>query len=302
VRELYEAGLVEDALDDQRLREDERIRYDRQLRYFGDVIAPKGSRARCQERLRDARVVVLGLGGLGSWAVYGLACAGVGEIDGVDGDDVELSNLNRQILYGEQDIGTAKAGAAASRLAAFNSASRFRGIARMLRSADDVEEVIAGADFVIDAVDWPPHEIERWINTACFRLRIPYLTMSQFPPLVRIGPTYIPGVTGCWTCQEQDIRDRFPLFDAVAAQRASRPSPAATFGPACGLVGSQAALEVVHHLSGVCDPVTAGRAFVFDLRSFAVSSHEAPRLPGCPTCAPPATPYRPSRTRGSSSA
>ena len=102
----------------------DRARYDRQLRYFGDLAPGATPPSEYQRRLREARVALLGLGGLGSWAAYALACCGVGELVLVDGDRVEESNFNRQILYRERDIGRLKAEAAAEALAAFNSACR----------------------------------------------------------------------------------------------------------------------------------------------------------------------------------
>src|SRR5688572_19958668 len=117
-------GLLEDAGAYDALTDSERGRYDRQLRYFADV-APDGvSAPGCQVRLREARVVVLGVGGLGSWAALSLACCGVGELTVFDGDVVELSNLNRQVLYAEDDIGRPKAAVAAAALRRFNPGIR----------------------------------------------------------------------------------------------------------------------------------------------------------------------------------
>jgi hypothetical protein len=101
---LAEAELLDDAADDELVTARERTRHDRQLRYFSEV-GGAAAPSECQRRLRDSRVVMLGAGGLGSWASYGLACCGVGELVLVDHDRVEESNFNRQILYRERDVG-----------------------------------------------------------------------------------------------------------------------------------------------------------------------------------------------------
>jgi bacteriocin biosynthesis cyclodehydratase domain-containing protein len=284
VGQLWDLGVVEDAATDERLGDAGVRRYDRQLRYFGDVAPPGVPRADYQARLECARVVVLGLGGLGGFAAWGLATAGVGTIVGVDGDVVEPSNFNRQVLYREEDLGKGKAETAARAISAFNSGIAFEPVPRMLRGQADVEEVIAGADFVVDAADWPPHEIERWVNAACFSLGVPYLMMSQFPPLARLGPTYVPGTTGCYACQEAGWRASYPLFDELVEHRRRHSSPAASFGPACGLIGSQVAMDVVHHLSGVCPPATLGASLTVDLRTMEITREEVRQLPDCPVC------------------
>src|SRR3954463_3142562 len=91
--------------------------------------------------------------------------------------------------------------------------------ARRLESQDDIAEFIAGSDVVIDAADWPAHEIERWCNSACFEAGTPYITMSHFPPVARVGPLYVPGETGCYICQEISYRRDYPLFDIAVEQR-----------------------------------------------------------------------------------
>ena len=106
----------------------------------------------------------------------------------VDFDRVEMSNLNRQVLYGEADIGRSRRVAAAERLKGFNSAIRIEPRVQKLDSHAAVAETIAGYDLVIDACDWPAHEIEHWINAACFAAGIPFIAMSHFPRSRGSGP------------------------------------------------------------------------------------------------------------------
>lgn len=279
-----EVGVVEDAEDDERLCPGELERLDRQLRYFSDIGTAELTPSVCQERLRQSKIAVLGVGGLGGWSAWALACTGVGEMWLIDGDRVEISNLNRQILYTEADLGLLKVECAAARLRAFNSGTKITAEARRLESQDDIAEFIAGSDIVIDAADWPAHDIERWCNSACFEAGIPYITMSHFPPVARVGPLYVPGETGCYACQEIAYRRDYPLFDVVVDQLRAKPSPAATFGPACGLIGGQVALEVMHLLTGLATPSTHGVAHIYDLRTMEVKREPVVPEPSCPVC------------------
>jgi bacteriocin biosynthesis cyclodehydratase domain-containing protein len=277
-------GLTEDAADDARHLDAAGLeRYDRQLRYFGDLAGAGVPRAAAQARLERSTVAVLGLGGLGGMAATMLTVCGVGTIVGVDHDTVELSNLARQVLYGQDDLGARKVDAAARRLRQLNARSRFVGIARRLDSTRAVADAIAGADFVVAAVDWPAGTISGWVNDACWAAGIPYVGMSQHPPLVRVGPTYLPGATGCLACQEAAYRRRFPLFDAAKAA-ISDSSPAATYAPACGLVGSLVANEAIAHITGLAPVACAGRATVIDLTTLAVTHEDVPQDPDCPVC------------------
>jgi molybdopterin-synthase adenylyltransferase len=282
--QLAELGLLDDAADDQCVTARERARYDRQLRYFSDVSSGPLPPSEYQRRLREARVLVLGVGGLGSWASYALACCGVGELVLLDGDLVEESNFNRQILYRERDIGRPKAEAAADALAEFDSNCRLTPVARRLESANAVRELAEDADFVVNGADWPAHDIERWVNEACFDVGVPFITMSHSPPVARVGPLYVPGTTGCFNCQEQTYREAFPLYDELVEQRRGRPSEAATLGPVCAFIGGQVALETLHQLTGLVAPAALGVAYVYDLRTMEVSRERVPRLADCAVC------------------
>ncbi|HET8955042.1 MAG TPA: TOMM precursor leader peptide-binding protein [Solirubrobacterales bacterium] len=284
IAQLQELEVVEDAADDELVPAGELERFDRQLRYFSDVGTGGITPSECQERLREAKVAVLGVGGLGGWSALALVCTGIGEMRLIDGDRVEISNLNRQIQFSEADIGELKVERTATRLAAFNSEMKITTEARRLESEQDIAEFIAGSDVVIDAADWPAHDIERWCNAACFKAGIPYITMSHFPPIARVGPLYVPGVTGCFVCQEIGYRREYPLFDIAVEQRRAKPSPAATLGPACGLIGGQVGMEVLHLLTGLSRPSTQGVAHIFDLRTMEVKREPVVPEPECPIC------------------
>jgi bacteriocin biosynthesis cyclodehydratase domain-containing protein len=278
-----ELGVVEDAADDDLVDEAVMARFDRQLRYFSDIsTGPTASE--CQGRLEAARIAVLGVGGLGGWAALNLACCGIGEMLLLDFDRVELDNLNRQVLYTEADIGELKVNIAAERLRAFNSSMKVEARVQRLDSEAAVAETIAGYDLVVDACDWPAHEIEQWINSACFAAGVPFIAMSHFPPIARVGPLYVPGVTGCYACQETAYRRTYPLYDVAIEQQRAKGSPAATLGPACSLIGGQIGLDVMHLLTGLAQPSTLGVAHVYDLRTMEVEHEPVVPEPGCPVC------------------
>jgi bacteriocin biosynthesis cyclodehydratase domain-containing protein len=137
---------------------------------------------------------------------------------------------------------------------------------------------------VIDAADWPAHDIERWCNSACFEAGIPYITMSHFPPIARVGPLYVPGKTGCFACQEIAYRREYPLFDVAVEQRRAKASPAATLGPACGLIGGQVGLDIMHLLTGLARPSTLGVSHIIDLRTMEAEREPVVPEPDCPVC------------------
>jgi ribosomal protein S12 methylthiotransferase accessory factor len=147
-----------------------------------------------------------------------------------------------------------------------------------------VREAVEGATFVVNGADWPAHDIERWVNAACFDAGAPFITMSHSPPVARVGPLYVPGTTGCFECQEAVYRDGFPLYDDLVERRRGRPSEAATLGPVCAFVGGQVALETLHQITGLVAPASLGASLAYDLRTMEVTREEVPRVAGCPVC------------------
>jgi molybdopterin/thiamine biosynthesis adenylyltransferase len=255
-------------------------RFDRQLPYLAGYADP----GTAMRRLRDSRVCVIGCGGLGTWALAATASLGIGAFTLADDDVVEPSNLNRQILFGEADVGRPKVELAAAWLARFDSSVAVRTSRRRVGSADDAAELVAGADVVILAADWPPYELGRWVNRACVERGIPFLSAGQQPPLLRVGPTYVPGSGACFACHEATLAESFPLYEEIAAHRREHGTTAITLGPASGLLGCTLALEILHLLTAAGPVATQDRALLIDMRTLATHWEPISRRPGCSVC------------------
>jgi bacteriocin biosynthesis cyclodehydratase domain-containing protein len=229
-------------------------------------------------------VTILGVGGLGSWTLCGLACAGVGRLRIVDDDAISLSNLNRQLLYRRTDVGQSKVEVAARAVAAFDPSIAIEPVAARIGDVEDAARAIDGADVVVVTADWPIYDLPQWVNRACCVAGVPWIAAGQVPPLVRVGPLHIPGRSACLECQERAARRAYPLYDELASWRQTHPAVATTLGWASGLVGSLLAGEVVHLLTGA-EPATLGAAVTLDLRTLTVVREVVRRDPACPLCA-----------------
>jgi bacteriocin biosynthesis cyclodehydratase domain-containing protein len=277
---LVAAGVVVPEPSSPPLAPADAERFDRQLPYLAEIGDPR----EVQRRLRAARVVVLGCGGLGTWALGAMASVGIGNFVLVDHDAIELSNLNRQILYGEADLGRPKVTVAAEWLRAFDASIEALTIARRVEGTGDLLGAVAGADALVLVADWPPYDLARWVNDACLAHGVPFITAGQQPPLLKIGPTYIPGRGACLACHESSVRLDFPLYDELAERRRRDPPPATTLGPASGIIGTLLALEVMHLIAGAEPPTTHDRALLLDMRTLEMRHERIERNPGCTVC------------------
>ena len=254
-------------------------RFDRQLRYLAEA----GDPAAQQRSLRGATVVMLGCGGLGTWALAALASAGIGRFVLVDDDVVELSNLNRQILYGEADVGTPKVDAAAAWLARFDTRIDVRRVRRRVSGPEAMAELVTGATVLVVAADWPPYTLARWANAACIAVRVPFVLAGQAPPILKVGPIYLPGVTACFACHERALRAAFPHYDDYVAHAPRSVPRSATLGPASGLVGTALAMELLHLIAGR-RPAILGAVVTTDLRTLTTEYEAVPRAADCQAC------------------
>lgn len=154
-----------------------------------------------QKKLYDARVLVVGAGGLGSPVLYYLAAAGIGNIGIIDKDVVEMSNLNRQIIHGETDIGKAKTESAKEKIIQINPHVKVKTY-QMKLTENNMPTIIADYDFVIEASD--NFETKFLVNDACVAKNIPFVIggVYQFEGQMM---TVLPRETACYRCVLKDI-------------------------------------------------------------------------------------------------
>ncbi|MDR2899244.1 MAG: HesA/MoeB/ThiF family protein [Clostridiales bacterium] len=217
-----------------------------------------------QLRLNNARVIVIGAGGLGSPVLMYLAAAGIGHLGIVDGDVVSESNLNRQILYGDLDIGLLKAEQAKKRISEINGDIDITAFKIML-TWENAAEIIRGYDCAVFCLD--NIESRRIANKACVELNMPYVE-AGIDGFNGIMTTVVPGVTPCYEClraNAKNIERAIPVLGAVA-----------------GIVGSMQALAVIRLILGVDEP-SIGRLVITD-GLYNNEMIEVKRNPQCAVC------------------
>lgn len=167
-----------------------------QLHRYSRHIILKGFGPRAQRKLLDSSVLVIGAGGLGSPALLYLAAAGAGKIGVADYDAVEISNLQRQILYSQQDLNIPKATAAAARISKLNSDIQIVQHSERIQE-NNILDIIKGYDFVIDGTDSP--RMKLLINDACVIAGKPFSHAGALEFAGQIM-TIVPYKSACLRC------------------------------------------------------------------------------------------------------
>ena len=244
------------------LTEDQIIRYSRH-------ILLKGVGGVGQEKLLGSRVLVVGAGGLGSPVSLYLAASGVGTIGVVDADEVDLSNLQRQIVHDTDDVGRAKVESAAERIAEINSDVRVEKHPYRL-NAENALDLVNQYDFIVEGTDNFPTKF--LVNDACVfagkAFSIGGILRFQGSTMTHVGSS------ACYRC----VFRQPPPKDAVPTC-----SQAGVFGAVAGMLGTVQAAETVKYLLGVGELLT-DRVLSFDALTMEWRRVEIKRDPNCPIC------------------
>lgn len=245
------------------LSDEEMLRYNRQivLRNFD---------FEGQERLKAAKVLIVGLGGLGSAAGQYLAAAGVGHLTLLDFDSVSLSNLQRQILHGEAQVGLPKVDSARMRLEAINSQIHYATLNAQLDDSG-LEQQIAAHDLVVDCCD--NVATREQLNRLCF---------ASKTALVSGAAIRMEGQLSVFTWGEDE-----PCYRCISrlfGQATLSCVEAGVMAPLVGIIGSLQAMEAIRVLTAYGSPV-AGQLLLYDAMTLQFRQMKVAKDPHCEICA-----------------
>ena len=243
------------------LTESQLERYTRNIRL--EAIGRAG-----QEKLLASSVLIVGVGGLGSPAALYLSAAGVGTIGLLDGDAVDLSNLQRQIAHGTADVGTRKSSRPAGDCR--DQPGRDRADLRPVGDRRSLAEIVEGYDFAIDAVDNPATKF--LINDACCARRVPFCHAGilEFEGQLM---TVLPGKTACCRC----------VFGEPPSVGPTHASARGVLGVVPGVIGTLEATEAIKTLLGLGDLLT-DCLLTYDALTMRFRKVPVPRNPHCRAC------------------
>jgi len=233
-------------------------RYDRQIMIYG--FGKEG-----QEKLKKARAFIAGAGGLGSPVTIYLAAAGIGTIRIADHDRVELSNLNRQVLHWEENLGGRKVDSAAAKLRKFNSGIKVETITDTI-TEDNVSQLVADSDLIVDAMDNLPTRY--LLNRAAIKKGIPFFHGAVYGFEGR-AMTVIPGKSACLNCLYHGAtvpKEKFPVIGVTPA-----------------VIGCIQATEVIKYLVGLGELLT-DRLLNYDALRMKFTEFKINRDPNCEHC------------------
>jgi molybdopterin/thiamine biosynthesis adenylyltransferase len=209
IEKFIELGILEDAtltsagiLDDYSLE-----RWSRNFDFFGSIAKYGDNKFAYQKKIQEAKICLLGCGGVGTHVLFDLAALGFSNITIVDFDKIELANLNRQILYHEKDIGKAKVQQAKKRILQFSSKVNINIVETFLDSTEKIASVIDGHDLVICVVDKPRYYLIEWLNAACVSQRTPFI-YGGVDIRRTIFCSVLPGKSGCMECWRKNEMNR----------------------------------------------------------------------------------------------
>ncbi|PGR73105.1 hypothetical protein COC43_23135 [Bacillus thuringiensis] len=279
--ELFADGFFHEMDIESELSDYEQNRWKRTIDFLADFEDKDSNCLAKFERLRQAHVLLVGTGGLGSWVLYQLLCIGIGEVTLIDGDKVSSDNLNRSILFNDEDVGNFKVDRAKKMANKFSPSTKINTVKSYINKADDLLKHLNQVDLVLSCADQPYWYIREYVTEACIKGNVPHLIHNGG----KVGPFAIPGKTACPMCELNRLLDARPeLRKQIEIQSTLPKGHSGGLSAAASMVAGAMAFEVFRYLTDYKKPETINHIWEFNGMSN-VNIKPVVKYDKCETCA-----------------
>lgn len=264
--------LVYNSSDKYVLSKRDELKYNRLLTFYMSFDGVDFNQAQnMQQKLFDANVLILGVGGTGGHTAHSLIASGIRHMTLVDYDNVEITNVTRQMLYDETNLGSLKISIAKDKLLKINPQADINIINKEIITVDDVKDIINSNkyDFIINTMDEPRGEIRYTLDDALYKTGIPYIFDGSVGSRVVVGPTIKKGKT-------ESYRELMPAKEINQTIRQFNKEHFITnvIEPMNGTVGQLTAYEVIKYITGCSELATWGKRIELDMDHLEVHKYD----------------------------
>lgn len=246
--------------------------YNRELNYFL-MISNKNKISEFKE-MQNKKICILGMGGIGSIIAEMLVRAGFNKLILLDYDNIEKSNLIRQTLYFEKDVGQKKTVLAKKNLLKINSNIQVDTYDIFITKEEDIDLIVKNSDFIISSVDKPARLIRHIVNKVCVKNLKPVLFTGFAEHYGMVGPFIVPNKTACLECiNNTETTELFKMSDNVPS-----------FGPLCSIIANIAVSEIINYFINYKDDTLIGKTLMFDMLTYKTEIKEWIKKEDCKTC------------------
>ena len=264
---------------------DDYKQYRRVIHFLEDYSDSDESLLDMWENIRNARVLIIGLGAVGSWVAVNLVQSGVKNLALMDNDIVDISNLHRQYGYFEDDIGKKKTTVLKNHLMEMEPRCVIDEYNFFL-TEDSLSKINGPIDLVVNCADKPSVDTtSKWVGKYCMEKRIPHIVGGGYNMhLSLIGQTIIPYKTACVNCFSRQLDETNNLQGVDIKRLNIKNRKIGSFGPMCSIVASMTAMEAIKVLSKHISPDNVNRRGEFDIYTMKLKYFDFEKLDDCEWC------------------
>lgn len=280
---------------------DDYYKYRRVFNFLDDFSESYEHMVKMWNNLKSSTVVIIGLGGVGTWVASTLLQSGIQSFILIDNDVVEETNLNRQFGFNEDDIGLLKTDALEKRLKSFNNDIKVKKINKFLDENVLYEYIDNKVDLVINCADNPNVDTTSlWVGEFCMDKNIPHIIGGGYNlHSSLIGQTIIPYKSACIKCFAKELNKINQIDESKLKKLSIKNRKIGSFGPMCSIIASMIVMEAVKILSKSINPSNLNRRGEFDIYTMDIKYHNVQKDEDCEWCGRNGKYYEKYRDNGS---